>query len=313
MVSKEQKIRAILFYLSLFIFLAGLPFILSFALGYKFDTHTFKFTKTGLIVIKTQPQGAKVYLGKRLLNETTPLTINELLPGNYNLTLELGQHYPWSSEVRVEAGQVMRLEKIILFPLRPDIQQLNKSKISSFWVDKEKERIYYLNQEENIIYKSDLEGEHFAEIGSLPETLTPPTDWKISLDKEKLLCFNPHQIAVVYLEPRNKLPDMDQSFVFDYPNHRIIDVFWHSDSYHLILVTDTTIEVSEAKPGIPAVNLVNLNKRDISAFYDNGTDTLYFIDSQKATDGRFYDNVYKLELGTKLFHPRELIKPKPNE
>lgn len=36
----EQKIRAILFYLSLIIFLAGLPFILSFALGYKFDAQT---------------------------------------------------------------------------------------------------------------------------------------------------------------------------------------------------------------------------------------------------------------------------------
>jgi len=62
----EQRIRAILFYLSVVIFLMGLPFILSFALGYNFDRRTFKFTKTGLLVLKTQPSGASVYLDEKL-------------------------------------------------------------------------------------------------------------------------------------------------------------------------------------------------------------------------------------------------------
>ncbi len=114
----EQKVRAFLFYLSVFIFLAGLPFILPFALGYKFDRRNFKFSKTGLIVIKTQPQGASIYFDKKLINDKTPATLNELLPGTYNMRLELERYYPWHDDINVEAGKVTRLEKVILFPLR---------------------------------------------------------------------------------------------------------------------------------------------------------------------------------------------------
>ncbi len=109
----EQRIRAILFYLSVLIFLMGLPPILSSTLGYNFDKRTFKFTKAGLIVLKTQPQGASVYLDKKLLSFKTPATINELLPGKYELKFEMDKYYPWSGEVEVGAGKVTRLEKII--------------------------------------------------------------------------------------------------------------------------------------------------------------------------------------------------------
>ena len=44
-----QRLRGILFYLGLLLFFTGLPFILSFALGYKFNAHALKFVKTGLI------------------------------------------------------------------------------------------------------------------------------------------------------------------------------------------------------------------------------------------------------------------------
>jgi len=312
-VPSEQRIRAVLFYLSLSIFLIGLPFILSFALGYKFNPRNFHFTKAGLIALKTQPEGASVYFNGKLLNEKTPTTINELLPGQYNIGLELERHYPWFSEVEVEAGKVTRLEKIILFPLRSNIKQLNKDKISSFWVDKEKDTIYYLNQEDKLIYKSDLKGESFEEIASLPEIISMPRQWKISADREKLLLFNQHQIVIVYLETQNANSYMESPIILNYSKRRIIDIFWYSDSYHLVLVSDRNIEVLEARPRAMPINLVNLNRKNISAFYDDTKDTLYFIDSQKAEDGKFYDNVYKLELGTKISQLRDLIKLKSNE
>ena len=307
--SGEQKIRAFLFYLGVFIFFIGLPFILSSALSYKFNPRIFRFTKAGLIALKTQPQGASIYLNGALLNEKTPATINELLPGEYNLRLELENYYPWSAWVSVEAGNVRRMDKIILFPLLPDIKQLNKEKISSFWVDKEKDKVYYLNQEESIIYKSDLEGENFELIGSFPPMRPLPIKWKISPDKEKLLSFNPHQIVVVNLRPSHKPYPTESPLVLDFPDRKIIDIFWHSDSYHLILITDSNIEVQEAILQSVPLDIVDLNKKNVSAFYDENKDMLYFIDNQKAADGKFYDNLFKLELGTKF----SLIKPRAND
>ena len=307
--SGEQKIRAFLFYSGVFIFFIGLPFILSSALSYKFNPRIFRFTKAGLIALKTQPQGAGIYLNGALLNEKTPATINELLPGEYHLRLELENYYPWSAVVSVEAGNVRRMEKIILFPLRPNIKQLNKEKISSFLVDKEKDKVYYLNQGEGVIYKSDLEGDNFELIGSFPPMRPLPVKWKISPDKEKLLSFNLHQIVVVNLRPSHKPYSTESPLVLDSPDRKIIDIFWHSDSYHLILITDSNIEAQEAILQSVPVDIVDLNKNNVSAFYDENKDTLYFIDNQKAADGKFYDNLFKLELSTKF----SLIKPRANE
>lgn len=313
MASGGQRIRSILFYLSLSIFLTGLPFILSFALGYKFNMRTFKFTKTGLLALKTQPQGAAIYLDGRLLNEKTPATIYELLPGKYNIRLELEKYYPWLGEVFVDAGKVLRLEKIILFPLRPDIKQLNKNEIFSFWVDEDKEWVYYVDEEDNVIYKSDLEGISFKEIGSLPPINPLPKKWKVSPDKQKLLGFNLHQIGIIYLNAQDYSSAGGFPFVLEYSSFKILDVFWYSDSYHLVLVTDINIEVLEANPKTIPVKLVDLNKSNTPAFYDDVKDTLYFLDSQKAADGKLYDNVYKLELSAKVYPFKDLIRPRPNE
>jgi hypothetical protein len=312
-VAGEQKIRAFLFYLSLLIFFVGLPFILSFALGYKFNTKTLKFTKSGFIDLKTQPQGAIIYLDGKLLNDKTPTSINELMPGKYNLKLALEEYYPWLGEVNVEAGKVTRLDKIILFPLRPHIKQLNKEKISSFWIDKEKGTIYYIDDEHNIIYISNLEGEEFRAIGSLPETFDSIEGLKVSSDRKKLMCYNVRQIAIVYLNPEIGFSSRELPFVLNFSNRKLIDVFWHSDSYHLILVTNKNIEVLEAKENPMAVNLVNLNKRSAFSFYEQDKDILYFLDSGRAPDEGLYDNVYKLELSTRIFPFHELRKSKTNE
>jgi len=308
----EQRIRSFLFYLSVIIFLAGLPFILSFSLGYKFNRRTLKFTKTGLIVLKTQPAGVSIYLDEKLLNAKTPETISELLPGRYQLRLELEKHYPWSNEVNVDAGAVTRLEKIILFPLRPNIKQLNKERLSLFWIDEEQRVIYYINSEDNGVYESDLEGKSSERVADFIPLQPPAIKWKLSPDRDKLLYFNSRQIGIVYLAPQNK-PYLEAPFVLDYSGERIIDVFWHSDSYHLILVSRKNIEVLESEPKAEPLPLVNLNKRNTNCFYDAHSDTLYFLDSQRAEDGNFYDNLYKLELNARVFSWQELMKLKSNE
>ena len=310
--SGEQKIRAVLFYLSVLIFILGLPFILTYTMGYQFDRKTLKFTRTGLISLKTSPSGASVYLDNRLLNEKTPCSINELLPGKYHIELTLQGHYPYSSEIEVLPSKVSRMEKVILFPLRPDIKQLNKERISSFWVDEGRAAVYYINHEDNTIYKSDMEGEHFEEIANFIPLVPAPKKWEFSPDKEKLLYFNLHQIGIINLAAADENLSGEKQFILDYPSENIQDVFWYSDSYHLIVIGSKKISMLEAKPDTQAFALLNLNKKNSAAFYDPHNDILYFSDSQKAEDGKFYDNIYKLELRAKLFPFQELMGLKPN-
>lgn len=309
--STEQRIRAALFYISVIVFVTWLPFILSFALGYKFNPKHLKFTKTGLIVVKTQPSGATVYLNNRLLNEKTSATIDELLPGRYNVKIKLEKYYPWAGDVDISPGTVCRLDKIMLFPRRANIKQVNKLQFSSFWLGHDANEIYYLSRDGKSIYRSNLEGEQLEKIGDYLEISPRPKKWLLSEDKEKLVYFNQHQIAIVYLKKAFQDAHPETSFVLTYPDRFIHDVFWHSDSYHLVLILSDSIEVLEAKPKGVSVNLVTLSKESPFSFYDAKTDTLYFVDTQRAVDGNLYDNLYTLALNNKLFGFGELMKRTP--
>lgn len=304
-----QKTRGLLFYLSVFIFCIGLPFILAFALGYKFNAQSLRFVKTGLIFVKTQPAGAKIYLNGKLVSEKSPASIQELLPGTYKVNLELAQHYPWKAQVEVEAGKVSRIDKVILFPKRPSFQQLNQEQFSSFRLDLERKLVYYLDQERKVVYRSNLDSSNFEDIASLPDRLTQINGWEVSPDKRKLLVFNQHQISVILFD--NQLDNEDTSpIVFlDYAAEKIVDVFWHSDSYHLVVLTDKHVQVVESRQGALAVNLVELNKSGVAVFYDIKEDVLYFSDSQRSSAGSFYNNLYKLELSANLYPLEKLVDP----
>jgi len=78
-------------------------------------------------------------------------------------------------------------------------------------------------------------------------------------------------------------------------------------------VRENQIEVTEARPQAKAVVLARLNNKNSPAFYDNRSDTLYFLDTQQAADGNSYDNLYKIEMSPSTFPWQELMKRKNNE
>jgi len=312
-VAGGQRVRSFLFYSSLLVFFAGLPFILTFALGFQFDRKTFKFTKTGLLVLKTNPPGASVTLNDKLLNEKTPATLNELLPGDYRFSLELEGYYPYSADVQISPGKVTKLERIILFPLRFDVPQLNQDVVSYFWLDESKANIYFIDTDTNAVFRSDLHGEHFKSIATFIPILPFSKKWELSPDRTKLMYHNWRQIGIVYLEPDEQQFLAKPAFVLNCPDNTLNNVFWYSDSYHLILLGDKRIEVLEARPDSSPLTILKLNKKRSVGFYDTRADTLYFQDSQLAQDNKSYDNVYKLELNKKLFNFQDLIKIKQNE
>ncbi|MCK9572118.1 MAG: PEGA domain-containing protein [Candidatus Omnitrophica bacterium] len=295
-----QRIRAVLFYLSILVFFIGLPFILLFALGYKFNPHSLKFTKTGLIFLKTQPEGANIYLNKKLLKEKTPASIQELLPGSYTIRLEMEDYYTWTSPVEVEAGKVSRIDKIILFPLRPEFKQLNQENVSSFRFYAQAGLIYYLDEVELVVYQTDINGNNFQDVAALPENFLNIQDWDVSHDLTKLFLFNNHQVAVISLESPDIYSYSDVPVYLDYPKSKVLKVFWHSDSYHLVVITNKNIEVVEARSQSPRVSLARLKSESLTAFYDQERDMLYFTyPLQDESSGK--NNLYKLSISPELY------------
>ena len=89
------------------------------ARGFKPDFKTASFSRTGLIVAKSSPTGAQVYLNDRLTTVTDG-NITFLDPGPYKVRIQKDGYTTWEKELEIKADLAEEIEAL-LFPLAPQI------------------------------------------------------------------------------------------------------------------------------------------------------------------------------------------------
>ena len=140
-------LRKIFFYLFVCLYLVLCPLTLLYALGYLFKPGgAYGIIKTGLIHLDTQPEGASIILGKKRSDKKTPAVLDDLIPGNYPVTVSLKNYKSWSRTLSVEPGKATVLDKILLLPA----EWKPKTLLSGSWTD-----IFPLEQTHFVIVKKD--------------------------------------------------------------------------------------------------------------------------------------------------------------
>lgn len=296
-----QKVRKILFLSSVVLFLFLLPGILLFTFGFKIDWENFRVLKTGLIWINSLPEGASVYLNGKFLDKKTPATIDELLPGRYAIGLLLPGYYSWQSDVDVYSGKVASITNIILFPRLPQFEKLSFEETNKFFIfNHDKNFLYYVIKGSKRIHKINFESGRFESVLRADFFLGEIENISLSIDKEKLLMFDKHNIGVIYLSKDSRKKNFNL-----YCKDNILQIFWHSDSEHFIVITNRDIKVYElfSQGSHNTAIITKLSGKPHSAYYDEATDTLIFLEQQEASDGRRYENIYKIVVGSRFRFP----------
>lgn len=94
------KLRLLLFFITLAV-VGGVGYVLSFyANGYIFDINTLKFQPNGLLVIKSNPDGAQIYIDGELKTATNT-TINQA-PGTYDVKIRKEGYLEWNKRLTIE-------------------------------------------------------------------------------------------------------------------------------------------------------------------------------------------------------------------
>jgi len=93
--------------------------IVLYAQGYRLDLSKRVVKKTGMILVKSIPEGAKVYLDGKLITATNS-PISNLKLGNYHLKIEKEGYASWEKDVPVKEGLVTNLTAL-LPPLSPSL------------------------------------------------------------------------------------------------------------------------------------------------------------------------------------------------
>jgi len=107
--------RKIVVFLLMAMFLIAAPTVLIFASGYKYNWHKHKIEKTGMIHVSTEPPGASVTVDSEPAEETTPVLIQNLLPEEYLVTVEMTGYMSWSKNLRVESGRTTFAKDLTMF------------------------------------------------------------------------------------------------------------------------------------------------------------------------------------------------------
>lgn len=105
-----------------FVIIATLVVIL-FAKGYRFAFNTGKieFAGTGLLALKSSPDGAQVFIDGKLTTATNN-TIN-LIPDEYEVKITKEGYFSWQKRINIEAETVSQVQALLL-PTAPKLESV---------------------------------------------------------------------------------------------------------------------------------------------------------------------------------------------
>jgi len=120
--------RRLVFILFSLIFLAGVPFLILYSLGYILRPGPItEFIKTGVIYLATVPSGSGVWIDKKRLEQKTPILVRGLVSDSYQVEIRHKGYHAWTRTVTVEAGKAAVLGKILLRPIVEKVEILSEA------------------------------------------------------------------------------------------------------------------------------------------------------------------------------------------
>ncbi|MFA6422006.1 MAG: PEGA domain-containing protein [Candidatus Buchananbacteria bacterium] len=157
--------RRITYSIFILIFLIATPLILLYTSGYRYNFEKGRVQKTGILILSTVPRKAEISLnGKVVENKTTPAEIKNVLPGDYEITINKEGYHPWNKKLPVYENSTTFAEKIILWrDDEPKIIKENSSKLWSYAPDKQQ---IALVDEKNGLYIFSLNDSSLKYLGT---------------------------------------------------------------------------------------------------------------------------------------------------
>jgi len=222
------RTRRLLYFFFIFIFITVTPLISLYASGYKLGKG-FKIEKTGILILNSEPAGAKIYINnkiqrsffKNLYNPEqsyilTPAKLKNILPGTHTIKIEHENYWHWQKKLEIRPGKSTFAENISLFkkdiPLKLVSGSFNNSLFSKnnkvLLANKTQLRTFDLKKEEVIsenIFPEDKQEEKITWSPNNMFFLKNNTLYKLNSDKKQ------YEITKTF-------PSNTKKIQFDYKN-----------------------------------------------------------------------------------------------
>lgn len=111
----KKKYRKLYFILITSITLIAIPLLLLYSAGYRWDFGKNKVIKTGSLSASVLPKDAKLYINGDLRAGSSPILINNLIPGEYEISYQKDGYATWKKRLFINSRQTTFANNIILF------------------------------------------------------------------------------------------------------------------------------------------------------------------------------------------------------
>lgn len=317
------KTRRIILCLVFFLFALATPTILFYSWGYGFDWQKKRPVLTGGFYFESIPKKAEIYLNDRISKET-PAFVKRLLPGEYQVRIVKDGFHPWRKKLKIDSGLVAEARNILLIPLSPKIEVIDENLLDNFTLeeflsDKKTNDIYYIQEQNYILYKSASDGSAREQISLTPlpaqeyDIIVSPNgeiavlgennelyllnqetkafeliardiqEIQFSGDNKKVLYFNSNEIWVYYLEDILSQPNKKarEKELITRLGEKIKNAVWYrKTNKHIIFSTGQNIKIIELDSRDER-NIVDIIKLDTSQIAYNPKEEAILIVKNK--------------------------------
>lgn len=121
---KINRIRVLFTLLTITFVVTGVAVIGLYARGYRLDRKTFKFVPKGILVIKSDPDGAQIFINGEL--ETATNATISLAPGTYDISIKKDGYFSWNKRLTIEKEIVTQADAH-LFRVVPSLSPITFS------------------------------------------------------------------------------------------------------------------------------------------------------------------------------------------
>lgn len=285
-------LRKVFFWAFALIFIFLSPIVVYYSIGYKFDSTSKKFQRTGIVSIRTIPKGAQIYVNGSRLNEVTPDIIRELLPREYSFELEKEGYYPYHMMIQVRPSLVSELN-IVLVPKMKEVERISLDfNVYRFFVRRHFFAEVIIVFTDHGIYSIDSDFKTVRKISStdLGEALVAGIE-DIKESDNQLIFWNQDKIWSVKI-PQEPQETEEPAMIYK-SEDRIKSVFLGIKERYLVIhdgLKIVALDLRNPQAHFPALE-VKSGQSEI--FYDTRSEIIYVKDWTRAT-GSF--SLFRIEL-----------------
>ncbi len=135
------KIRLLIFLVSILIVTSVSVFVSYYARGFVFDIKTLRFLPNGLLVIKSEPDGASVYVDGALKTATNATV--SLSPGVYDIEVKKDGYFNWYKRLTIDK-EIVTSANVSLFKQVPSLSPATFSGATNPIISEDGTKIAYM-------------------------------------------------------------------------------------------------------------------------------------------------------------------------